>query len=96
MATRTESILRALVGPDRQLPTIGMIAAGTGYSRSFLSLLLRGLRVGSIQSLSAVAGYLGVGLETLHATLRNPPQPPKPKPRKPPAKASRLILRGGR
>lgn len=70
--TRTESILRALVGPDRDLPTIGMIAAGTGYTRSHICYLFLGSRQGSLAALTAVAGYLGVGLDALTQALKAP------------------------
>ena len=93
--TRTESILRHLLGPGSKLPTIGMIAAGTGYTRSYICYLFLGSRRGSLEALAAVAGYLGVGLEALHAALRHPPTPPPPKARPKPRKPG-LILRGRR
>ena len=71
--TRTELILRHLVGPKRPLPTIGMIAAGTGYTRSYVWYLFLGTRKGSIDALTAVSGYLGCTLDALLAALRNPP-----------------------
>lgn len=70
--TRAEVIISALIGPDREVPTIGMIAAGTRYSRSYISYLFNGRRQGAIDSIGAIAGYLGVSMDALHGALRKP------------------------
>jgi len=82
LSPRAQAVLRDIVGPDRDLPTIGMIAASTGYSRSYISYLLNGRRNGTIEVALAVAGYLGVSVDKLLGALRKPrPSPVKRRPR---------------
>ena len=72
MSSRSEGILRELVGADHEIPTIGMIAAGTRYSRSHVCYVLGGRRHGTTTFIQAMAGYLGVSMETLLSALRRP------------------------
>ena len=69
---------------------MGMIAAGMGCSRSYVSYLLSGKRRGSVDMLQALAGFLGCSLEHLigvrHKVMATPTKrllhPPVPIPRK--------------
>jgi len=72
LAPRTRAILRELLGPGRAIPTMGMIAASTKFSRSMVCYIFLGKRAGSIECLRAIAGYLGVGLEALDSALTKP------------------------
>ncbi len=72
MSPRAEGILRELVGPKRELPTLGMIAAGAGKSRSHICYILLGRRNGTADCLRDVAGYLGVTMEALMTALARP------------------------
>lgn len=69
---RTLAILREVLGPGREIPTLGMIAAGTNYTRSYICYLFLGRRHGTVDAIAAVAGYLGVSLERLYSALRKP------------------------
>lgn len=72
LAPRTRIILRELLGPNRAIPTMGMIAANTKFSRSMVCYVFLGRRMGSLACLRAIAGYLGVGLEALDSALTKP------------------------
>jgi len=72
ISPRAEGILRELVGPKREIPTLGMIAAGTNYSRSHICYILLGRRHGTAACIRAVAGYLGVTMEALMTALERP------------------------
>ena len=72
MSPRAEGILRELVGPKRKLPTLGMIAAGAGKSRSHICYILLGRRNGTADCLRDIAGYLGVTMEALMTALARP------------------------
>lgn len=72
LAPRTRVILRELLGPNRAIPTMGMIAANTKFSRSMVCYVFLGRRMGSLACLRAIAGYLGVGLEALDSALTKP------------------------
>ena len=72
MSPRAEGILRELVGPKRELPTLGMIAAGAGKSLSHVCYILLGRRPGTAECLRDLAGYLGVTMEALMTALARP------------------------
>lgn len=76
MSPRAEGILRELVGPKRELPTLGMIAAGTQLSRSHICYIMLGRRNGTTDAIQRIAGYLGVTMEALLAALRRPKASP--------------------
>jgi len=86
--TRTLAILREVLGPGKEIPSLGMIAAGTTYTRSYICYLFLGRRRGTVDAIAAIAGYLGVSLERLHSALRKPRvDAPVTHRRTPPAKA---------
>lgn len=69
---RTLAILREVLGPGKEIPTLGMIAANTDYTRSYICYLFLGRRQGTVDAIAAVAGYLGVSLDRLYSALRKP------------------------
>lgn len=73
--TRVQATLREMVGPKRALPTMGQIAAGSRFSRSYVCYVLNGRRQGTTKFVSALAGFLGVSMDAAYAALLKPYKP---------------------
>jgi hypothetical protein len=55
--------------------SISKIAVGAGLSPAALSMLLRGKRTGKLQTLQAIAAYLGISLDALTRYLDSVARP---------------------
>lgn len=69
-ARYAQRIIREVVADQKRIPQLATIAAGTGYTRAYMTMVFKGRRRGSVDFYEAVAAYLGCSVGKLIRALR--------------------------